>query len=234
MEGIPRGIFLKMNTLQVAGDSKNLSREKFFTHTTDFWTSALTPDDSQYLQVIADNFFRTVVFYQNWSEGHSFKRWGIKHPLPNIVTLDLLQKFLHNAHFVYIYRNLYDVARSAKARRWIKSQGDLVLLAQRWQNNLLPLLESPQERVLVLRYEDLVADQETHIKKIEEFTGISNIDRNVMKRKINTFEGKIENGFSPTEYIQPEKLTDQESAVLYEHAAQALEVTGYKDNRKQP
>ena len=33
--------------------------------------------------------------------------------------------------------------------------------------------------------------------------------------------------------IEPEKLTGKESSALYENAAKALEVTGYKDNRKQ-
>ena len=131
-----------------------------------------------------------------------------------------------------IYRNLFDVARSAKARKWMQSPDEFATMAQRWQGNLLPVLQSPGERVLVLKYEDLVADPETYIKKIEEFTEISNIDRNVMKRKINTFRGKIEDGESQNQYIEPKDLTGQESAILYEHAARAVAVTGYRDNGK--
>ncbi len=233
LEQMPLRILSKINHIMECGASRRLAREIFFTRTTEFWTSNLSPDDMQYLQVMLNNFFSFVLFYQQWSAGQGFRRWGIKQPLTSLLPLNLFREFLINARFLYVYRNLFDVARSAKARGWIKSPDDLVVLAQRWQDNLLPLLESPQEQVLVLRYEDLVADQETHIRKIEEFTGITNIDRNVMKRKINTFPGKIEKGESPNQYIEPEQLTDEESAVLYENAVKALEVTGYKDNRKQ-
>ena len=232
IEVMPECFVKKMDFFAKAEYNRIKFREKYFARNTEFWSSNLGPDGAQYMQVMAQNFSCFVLFHQQWSEAKGLKRWGIKHPLPNLITLDFFLRFLINARFIYLYRNLFDVARSAKARKWMQSPDEFTTMAQRWQGNLLPVLQSPWERVLVLKYEDLVADPETYIKKIEEFTEISNIDRNVMKRKINTFRGKIEDGESQNQYIEPKDLTGQESAILYEHAARAVAVTGYRDNGK--
>ena len=226
---ISQVVYRRMQETMMHWRTRAQAREKFRSGMTEFWSSNLGPDDVQLLQVQVDNFSRIIGFYQQWSKEFGYNRWGLKQPLPNLIPLDLLHQFLGNARFVYMYRNLFDVARSSKARTWLKTEEDFAELARRWQDNLLPMIDSPRERVLMIKYEDLVADPGTHIKRLEEFTGITGIDNKVMERKINTFDEIIENGKSPIQYIEPKELTDQESSIIYEHAAQCLEKTGYRD-----
>jgi hypothetical protein len=53
-----------------------------------------------------------------------------------------------------------------------------------------------------------------------------------MKRKINTFKGDAKDGLSPTNYIEPEKLTGKETSILQVHAAKGLEKTAYRNTKK--
>ncbi len=155
------------------------------------------------------------------------RSWGFKYPLSTYKTLQEYFPLLPSARYVFIYRNLYDVIRSAKARKWLKSEDDIIDLASKWKGNMLWAQKLKMENFVLLQYEELIADPDASICKLESFLGIDGIDRDVMKEKVNTWKGKEQDGHSPTGYISPLELTERECELVKETASQALETLGY-------
>src|SRR6185503_5103647 len=116
------------------GDQFDEARRTFLHDTTEFWTSNLWPDTSRFMELGVDAFCRAVGLYERCSRECGFDRWGIKHPAGSQATIRRLAQLLPSAKFVFIYRNLYDVARSAKARGFIASAQQCAAFAQQWQN----------------------------------------------------------------------------------------------------
>ncbi len=206
-----------------------LARKRFLTETTEFWSSSLWPDTGLYLQRTIEGFARLVDVYEVCSQRYGFSRWGIKHPFSSLVDFDRFFSLLPAGQFIYVYRNPFDVARSAKARQFATTPADFVRLASNWRESVAAVRRAQRANLLVIKYEALVADPEPWLARIEEFTGIYNIDRSVMHRRFNTFCGPTECGCSPTEYIPPAPLTDAEAGLLREHAADLLAEEGYMD-----
>ncbi|MBW1713937.1 MAG: sulfotransferase, partial [Deltaproteobacteria bacterium] len=206
---------------------------KFLNETTEFWTSSLQIDVADYTTTLIKAFFDLALCYQRCSEDYGYDRWGIKQPLRFPNTFNIFHQFMPKARFVFIYRNLFDVARSAKARRWINTSAEVAQLASQWQTNLLSIVRRRPERVIPLRYENLVANPGPHIAQLERFTETSGIDRTVMDRKFNTFAGPGGNGQSPSQYVEPQELSPDETDILSRAASEALAATGYADNKSQ-
>jgi len=69
-------------------------------------------------------------------------------------------------------------------------------------------------RLLVLRYEDLIADRERGLAALSAFTGAENIRRSEFDLKVNTFAGEAAQGHSPSQYIAPEPLSEADRTAL--------------------
>ena len=223
MQYIPDAISSSFADLQKFEETNRMVREVFLKQTTEFWTSNLQVDGIHYLQVRLNHLFDIALYYQQFSESCGFDRWGIKQPLANPVPFELLLQLFRNAQIIFLYRNLFDVARSAKARKWMNSRDDCINLANQWQQNLVPILGANFDRTLILRYESFIADPDPHIDRIEKFTGLEGIDRTVMSLKINTFAGEKE-GESLNMYVPPAELKKKKKSLLEQHAAKALEL----------
>ena len=202
--------------------------QHFLNGNTDGWTSNLWPDVSGYIRITLENTFRYFEYYSNFSAKKGFNQWGIKNPMTNPGMINNFRMLLKRARFIIIYRNIFDVVRSAKARKFASNMTKIGNLAEQWQNNLLPILKRDTESILCIKYEDLVQNPGSEIQKLEHFANIKNIDKSVLSRKINTFKGDVRNGHSPNQYIKPVDITDEESEIIKRKAPIALEMTAYQ------
>ena len=92
-------------------------------------------------------------------------------------------------------------------------------------------LQNPKENILAVQYEKLIMSPEIEINRIEDFSRVSGIKREVLGKKINTFCGEKSKGYSPSSYIEPEDLTNDEIIIIESTATKALEITGYSVNQ---
>ncbi len=231
VDALPKLVYTSVQTHTRFGQEFNESRDRFLNQTTEYWTSNLWPDTERFMLQMFDAFNRAAVLYQRCSQDYGFERWGIKNPMTCPDMIVRLTALMPQAKFVCIYRNLIDVARSAKARQFIQSPDDFVQLAQLWQENVTALLQTNENYLLVAQYEKLLADPDNMLDRIEAFVGITGIDRTVLGRKINTFDTQSNPGVAQSGYIPPQPLTPDETRLLVTHAKTALDIAGYEANQ---
>lgn len=169
--------------------------------------TAIPGSGKDYFAMTLRNFYRIIDFYQKVGN-KTGRAWGLKDPYSR--QMGTLRSLLPSAKFIFLYRNLFDVARSYKARGWLKSKFSVIQLARDWQEEIRKGLLCGDRNILAVRYEHLIADPEPIIAKIEDFTGLTGIKRETLKIKVN----------NPGEnYLLPQVLTDDERQLLSGHAA---------------
>lgn len=189
------------------------TRRKFKEETTEFWSNALLPSSEEFLEAGRRWLLETVQVCEKSAKDFNCDRWGFKFPLQHHESVSIYKKFLPKARFIYIYRNLIDIAKSFKARKWFNGSKDIAKLAYRWKQNQIAAFKEKDRNFLFLRYEDLVSQPRKIIPILENFARIEGIRLEVMDKKINTWPGKGE-GHSPNSYVSPEELKEDEIQLL--------------------
>lgn len=197
----------------------------------DFEASALFPDYDAYIEAIRQGFHVIARLYRSDAKELGFDRWGLKHQIRDQRTFELVPQLMPRARFIFIYRELIAVARSAKSR-WpgdFKSEADYQRFGDNWARNIRTALDLENERFIVLRYEEFVADPDPFLDRLEAFTGIDGIDRTVMTRRINTnplVDADVK-GKAPDSYREPVDLTDRQHELLMVDARSLHQGLGY-------
>lgn len=197
----------------------------------DFEGSSLFPDYDKYADAVRQGFFNIARLYRTDAAGMGYSRWGLKHQIRDQRSFDVVPGLMKQAVFLFIYRELLAVARSAKAR-WpgdFKGPDDFRRFGDNWARNIRQAQSLESERFLVMRHEEFVADPESHFQRIEALTGISGIDRSVMDRRINAnplTDRDVRNTGSA--YREPDKLTDEQIELLMKDARATYDQLGYK------
>jgi len=174
-----RGGTTKRKVIAIARD---MLRER-----ADFEASSLFPPLDDYIAGLGQAFRGLLGVYAADAARLGFSRWGLKHQIRGQNSFALMPQLLPEARYVMIYRDLIDVARSAKAR-WpgdFKGPEDYRRFARNWHDNVKTMRSLEGDRFLLFKYETFAVDPEAHLKRLESFTGLSNIDRAVMTRRIN-------------------------------------------------
>jgi hypothetical protein len=210
------------------GDELQQSRQKFLSGVTEYWSSNLWPDIQRCTLVGFEMFYKLMHVYQQSAREYGFTSWGIKNPMNNLHMVRTFPLLVKPARFVFIYRNPFDVVASAKARRFVTNEQGVIDYVKRWAAHLQAVRDDPPTHTFLLRYETLMASPEAMLNELQTFTGLSGIDRGVLDRKINTFEGTEDQGRGPNEYIAPKPLTDSERELIVEHAGEMLTWAGYE------
>ncbi len=171
----------------------------------------------------------TETFYQLPSALSEFSRsvsrpvWGFKFPSYDRDTLKAFLSLMPRARVIYLIRNVCDALSSAKARRFVIGEEDTGRFCAVWAKNMREIVElGLDQRVLFVKYEDLLARPEEHLQLLAQFTGAQGIDPKAFDLKVNTFEGAEAEGFSPTQYIAPEPLTESDRAIIMAKAGPVL------------
>lgn len=141
--------------------------------------------------------------------------WGFKVPGYNRDMLRAVFSLMPRTRVVYLIRNLHDVLKSAKARRFVTTDEDIRQFCADWARNILEVAElAADQRLIFLKYEDLLARRDEHLRLLEMFTGVEGADPAQFDLKINTFVGFEAQGHSPTQYIAPAELTEADLAAV--------------------
>jgi hypothetical protein len=133
--------------------------------------------------------------------------FGFKRPDLSRDMLKALLMMLPKARVIYVFRNLEDALKSAKARRFVTTEADVAAFCTKWATNIQEATELASDpRVMFLRYERL-ADREAVVHELEAFSGARGVKAEVFDARTNTFVGAEQDGHSPTQYIEPAPLT---------------------------
>lgn len=183
------------------------------------WRPGLTAPTEVMRQAWIETFYQIPAALSNYSRSIGRPVWGFKVPS---LTRDLLRAMLSmlpKAKIIYVFRNLFDVLKSAKARRFAVTDEEVSRFCAEWVKNMRETSELAQDqRILFLKYEDMLARKAEHLRLLELFVGASNVDSQVFDLKINTFVGEQDQGYSPSQYIEPAELTAKDRALVMSEA----------------
>lgn len=200
----------------------------------DFEASSLFPDYEQYLGAARAGFYALIKFYGDYSKSLNFNHWGIKHQVRGPQGYLFLRRLLPQARYLCIYRDIRDVAKSAKAR-WPEQYtqlGAYQQLGMLWQENLKAILsQRDQDNVLLFKYEDFIADPQPHLDRLEDFVGLTSIDRGVMERRVNNYPVMDPNDprNAKNVYQKPVDLSAAEMEALLRACGEIHQSLGYGD-----
>lgn len=190
-------------------------RRSFCTNS-EFWSNDLVAPTEKLLN--AANKWAEEVFsvYQQSARDLGANRWGAKFPLHNFAHISSYLDFFPRCKVLCIYRKLEDVIRSCKTRGWIQNNKDLQKFCLQWRDNLLAASKETRENFLLFSYEELCQNSEACLQKLENFSEIYGIERKVLERKINTWQGS-------GSYLAPQELSEREKNFVrgYQRAFEA-------------
>ncbi len=196
--------------------------EHFLNESTDFWSNDLLPDPALLLYAGFNWLKNLVEVYGMASKNMQCERWGMKLPLRNFKNINFYHDMFPKSKLVFIYRDLFEVAKSAKARKFISTPREFVNLANAWKENCLAGWNFYSERIYHLPYAEIKDNPKKVISDLESFCSVEGIDTSVLDRKINTWPGDEKDGKSSTGYIEPEELSEMEVKILYEYGKIAI------------
>ena len=182
-------------------------------------TSGALPDQHDTSQ-----FYVLPTHTQHYSSVIGRPHWGMKRPACDLSTLRMLRSLMPSARTVYIYRNIFDCIRSAKARQFVASTDDIREMVLDWRNNIIDIEQADAEdKIILIKYEDLTANPESQLARLEKETGLRGIDRGVMAVKVNTWTGSDSGkGLAPDQYIPPAEIDEAERTLIRETAGDLL------------
>jgi hypothetical protein len=187
------------------------------------WRPFLTAPAAVMQKGWIETFYQLPLALARHSEAVGRSVWGFKFPGYSREMIRGLLSVMPRAKVVYVFRSLPDVLMSAKARRFVTTPEQTAQFCADWAKNLMEASElAADQRVLFLKYEALIGLPAEHIQMLELFTGATGIDAKELDAKINTFEGEEAAGHSPTQYIAPAELTDEDRALIQQHAGAVM------------
>jgi hypothetical protein len=187
------------------------------------WHPTMAAPSSVMLQAMVATYYQMPKALEAYMASLGRPIWGFKFPAYSCRMIKLMMSVMPNAKVIYVFRNLFDVLKSAKARKFVKSPEDVREFCADWSNKMNEITElANEERVLFVKYESLMAQPDDHIQLLQLFTGLASLDPATFDIKINTLQGDAENGHSPTQYIEPATLTGADRAAIVEKAGPVM------------
>ena len=179
-----------------------------------FWYPHLSSEPDGLTRLAAEALTRYLRFHETEAARSGRLRWGAKLPTVPVETLTTLRRLVPGAKVLYVIRDLFAAARSAKSRRFWHTHAELEHMATTWRDAVIAsesLRADP--RVLIVDYEHLEQRGTSLLHELEQFTGCARLDPAVLFAKVNTFAGESE-GRHPAQYLAPGELDEAELALL--------------------
>ncbi len=190
-----------------------------------FWCPHLMPDVEGYVglwRAALQDFLR---FHEAQARQLGRSIWGTKHPSLPIALLREIRALVPGSRIVYLVRDVFAAASSARSRRFVRSLEDLSRFASSWAEGLQGIRELGEDsHVLVVRFEDLESMGAAGLRSLEEFTGARGMSLEVLRTRVNTWSGPESKGHAADQYIAPAILTDEEREVIRARAGEVLEL----------
>jgi hypothetical protein len=182
------------------------------------WFPSALPFYEDYLEALTGSFHLLTQAYSKTAQSLGYKFWGSKMPSLSTAQLTAIYTLLPKSRHLFVYRNLFDVMRSIKARKWVEDAEAFRGYCHKWFNTLSEVGASFDEFdwFYTLSYDQLIQEPEVYTRKVQEFFGLGDLDLKVFDHKINTFTGNQSEGFSDSSYVKPESLNDYESNLCHQ------------------
>ena len=213
----------QLQFIERLGDVLDADFNSALAGTLEDWRPGLTPPAEIMTKVWVETYYQMPFLLQSHAGSIGRPVWGFKHPSFDRDTIKAMLSFMPQARVIYVFRNLYDVLSSAKARKFVNTRNQVIKFCAQWAKNMSEAAELAQdERVLFIKYESLMEQKQDFVRMLEMFTKAENIDIDVFDIKLNTYKGATAKGFSPVQYIDPAKLTKTERALVLDEAGPVL------------
>jgi hypothetical protein len=166
--------------------------------------------------------------------------WGDKSP-PYTQSVYILEKMFPTARYIHLIRDGRDVALSLMNKLW--GPGDFVSSIEYWVRNIScarrMLYMLPEDRYIEVRFEQLVADPESEIKRVVDFLGVefepamihAYTDKASKKVgwEIDNIHSHLKEAPSTSQAFKwKHQLNSADQALAYEIAGKELEELGYE------
>ena len=188
------------------------------------WIPDLMPGIDGYLEALHRGAFAGLEHCRQHAASLGRTTWGFKYPgwPPHLVRQ--LFDHLPGTRVVYLVRPLADTARSAKAWGTIADEAGLQAFCTQWAQGVAFMQQWRQSHpVLVLAFDELVAQPAPTLARLQDFLGIRAMDAGVLEHRINSLTQGLDTRHGHTNYIPPAALTPREQA-LVEAATGALQL----------
>lgn len=164
-------------------DDRNLQRlvshilsERFFQRSAKF---GFHTDTDAIMARVHERSYRGVLeaIFSEFARQLGMARWGDKTPAYNH-DLDVLNALFPTAQFIHMIRDGRDVALSVSRRYWGHKNVSMAALEWRNEINLIDrfIATLPAERIIEIRYEDLLTDPVETLRQLTAFLGIPDPD----------------------------------------------------------
>ncbi len=190
---------------------------------TNDWIPDLMPDIDAYLAALREGSFAGLSYCQQHAEKNGRELWGFKYPGWQPHLIRLLCDVISGTSVIYIFRELADCVRSAKAWGEIRSEAETQQFCAQWAAHLMFIQQWQNSRsVLILRYEDLTKEPDRTIGELCNFLPFKGIKPGVLQHKINNMTEGVDSRRDHHGYIEPATLTELEFGFI-EEAKKAVE-----------
>jgi len=189
----------------------------------DDWQPGLMAPSTVMLRGWIETYYQLPMVLADYGRSIGRPIWGFKWPAAPREVIRALMMLMPRAKVIYVCRNPFDALKSAKARKFVRTDQETDRFCAAWAKNMQEVAALEQdERVLLVRYEDMVKNSADCADLLELFTGVENTDRSVFDIKVNTFLGEAALGYSPSRYIEPEILTDADRKTVLAKAGAVI------------
>lgn len=147
------------------------------------WIANLNPDFPHGLVTAASAYLLYYYHFETIKLG--YRRWGFKEVRHDSSHAKFLLKCFPNAQIIFIIRHLKDVLASNAANSWYSSLGSAKGVTQTWMQNVSSFVNVDDSRVLLVKYEDLVANPKIICKEIKKHLVLeTNLDISLMNDRV--------------------------------------------------
>ncbi|MCP4380697.1 MAG: sulfotransferase [Hyphomicrobiales bacterium] len=162
-------------------------REQVLAGNYDIDASAMFPDYEDYARTMRSQLYQVAGYYRKWSLSYDRQVWGLKHQIRRAESFAAFMNFFPRARFVFIYRNIFDVARSDRARfpNDYPSAENFAALGRKWRHNMDFMRSVRRDNVLHIEYAEIESDGQRFVSLLEEHCGVPGIKPDVFSHRIN-------------------------------------------------
>ncbi|MCB0602179.1 MAG: sulfotransferase [Saprospiraceae bacterium] len=185
---------------------RNKQLEQVLAGDVDDWIPDLIPNTTAYLAnfecLIADS----IEFYARFARDHGRDRWGVKLPGWNAFQLENIMNLIPATKIIYIVRDIRDCICSAKNAFMCQDLDAIAEFISIWRTNLTQAKQKLKScQVFWIAYDDLITHPEKVISELEQFSGASGINLDVLAHRINDYDRR---------HVPPVPLTAAESELI--------------------
>jgi Sulfotransferase family len=187
------------------------------------WIPDLMPDIDGYLEALRHGSFAGLSYCQQYAKDHGREFWGFKYPGWQPHLIRMLFDAMPGSSVIYIFRDLADCIRSAKAWGELHGEADTQQFCAQWAAHMKFMQQwQHSQPVLMLKYEELIKEPVLAIERLSHFLPFQDIKSDVLLHKINNMTEGTDTRREHNDYIDPAALTAVESGFI-EAAMRAVE-----------